>query len=268
MNLNSLSYLPPQPKQPSLFSDEGEWNPSGQWKEYGNQYKSRALYRTPLFTRIILDAMSCFRPQPTVLDIGCGRGIDGVQTHQVQISQHAGQMWGCEPDTEIRCNDCFHKVFPGLLENVPIPAKSVQVAYTSFVLEHIPDPTTFFSKIYEILAPRGIFLGITDYRWSFFTSASQLFEWTKLKNVYLNFIRGNRGSQRYENYPTFYRANSKSAIDKATPKFHKSVFSHWHRFGELDHYLPNILHLFGWGVDGLSIYGLLPRQIFIVGLQK
>jgi SAM-dependent methyltransferase len=216
---------------------------------------------------MILDAMSGF-DQPTVLDIGCGHGIDGEKARQTEVARQAGQMWGCEPDQEIRCNDCFHKVFPDLLENAPIPAGSVHVAYTSFVLEHIPDPTLFFKKIHAALAPGGIFLGMTDYRWSFFSCASQIIEWTKLKNVYLNLVQGKRGSQRYENYPTFYRANSESTFRKIAPQFQKYVFSHWHRFGELDFYLPKILRPVGWGVDALSIYGPLPRQIFIVGLQK
>lgn len=254
MKFNTLSY-----------SDK--WNPSEQWQEYGKKYRSRKLYRTPLFTRMILDAMACF-DKPTVLDIGCGHGIDGEPTRQTQIAQHAGQMWGCEPDKEIHCHDCFNKVFPDLLENASIPTESVQVAYTAFVLEHIPAPTTFFSKVREILAPGGIFLAITDYRWSFFSCASLVSEWSKLKNLYLNLIRGERGSQRYENYPTFYRANSKSAIVKVATKFQKNVFSHWHRYGELDHYLPKFLHPFGWGIDSLSIYGFLPCQIFVVGLQK
>ena len=250
-----------------------EWTPIPQWKIYENIYNSREQWRDSLFKNMIQDAMLLF-DKPTVLDIGCGRGLDGSVSLQSEIASAAdhpsgiGQMWGCEPDTSIQSGVYFHQVFPNTLEESIIPQNSVHVAYSSFVIEHIYDPAGFFNKIHECLVEGGIFLGITDYRWSFFSTMSQVMEWTKLKELYLNRLRGKRGEDRYENYPTYYRANTVGAVKRYAPLFRKHHFAYWHRYGEIDHYLPKVLRPLGWGVDALSMAGIIPRQIFIMGLQK
>jgi SAM-dependent methyltransferase len=203
-----------------------------------------------------------------VLDVGCGRGLDGEVSLQLEIADTADQMWGCEPDTTIRSSDSFHQIFPNTLEESAIPQNSVHVAYSAFVVEHISDPAGFFSKMHDCLVEGGIFLGMTDYRWSFFSTMSQIMEWTRVKNFYLNLVKGRRGEERYENYPTFYRANTAEAVKRHTPLFRQHYFTCWHRYGEIDHYLPRALRPLGWGVDALSMAGVIPRQIFIIGLQK
>ena len=148
-----------------------EWTPLPQWKIYENDYKTRKEWRDSLFKKMIQDAMLLF-DKPTVLDIGCGRGLDGNILLQTNIAEKADQMWGCEPDTSIQSSICFHQVFPDTLENSSIPQNSVHVAYSSFVIEHIPDPADFFNKIHKCLIEGGVFLGITDYRWSFFNDVA------------------------------------------------------------------------------------------------
>ena len=244
-----------------------EWEPLPQWKIYEHDYISRKKWLDTLFKNMIQDAIRLF-DKPTVLDIGCGHGIAGSVLLQSEIAEMADKMWGCEPDTSIQSNSCFHQVFPNTLEESAIPKNSVHVAYSCFVIEHIPDPVGFFTKIHECLVEGGIFLGITDYRWSFFSTMSQIMEWTRLKELYLNLLRGQRGKDRYENYPTYYRANTAGAVKSHAPLFSKHYFAHWHQYGELNYYLPKALRPFGWGVDAISMAGIIPRQIFLIGLQK
>jgi len=244
-----------------------EWTPLPQWKIYENDYKTRKKWQDSLFKNMIQDAMRLF-DKPTVLDIGCGRGLFGNVSLQTEIAGMADKMWGCEPDISIQSNSCFHQIFPNMLEESAIPQNSVHVAYSCYVIEHIPDPAGFFNKIYECLVEGGIFLGITDSRWSFFSTMSQMIEWTRLKNFYLNLVCGERGKDRYENYPTYYRANTARAVKRCAPSFSKHYFAYWHRYGELDHYLPQALRPLGWGIDTLSMAGVIPRQVFIIGLQK
>ena len=250
-----------------MSPEEYFWNPESQWKDYEHQYRNRKRYRTPLFCEMIQDAMRIFE-QPTVLDIGCGHGIDGEKNLQSKIADAATKMWGVEPDTEIQNNDCFDVIYPDFMEQAPVPPNSVHVAYCSFVIEHIANPTVFFSKIHDSLVDGGIFLGMTDYRWSPFCFASQMMETLRIKNFYLNCTRGKRGVDRYENYPTYYRANSIRQIKKTAPAFRKSLYSFWHRYGELNYYLPKLMQPAGKFLDFLSLHSILPRQIFICGLQK
>jgi len=238
-----------------------------QWSVYEKVYNSRKQWRDSLFKNMIQDAMLSF-DKPTVLDIGCGCGLDGNVLLQSEIAEKADKMLGCEPDTSIQCNACFHQIFPEILEKSNIPHNSVHVAYSSFVIEHIPDPTGFFNKIHECLVEGGIFLGITDYRWSFFSTMSQMMECMRLREFYLNLVRGQRGKDRVESYPTYYRANTAGAIKRCASCFSRHHFAYWHRYGELDHYLPKVLRPLGWGVDALSMAGIIPRQIFIIRLQK
>ena len=216
---------------------------------------------------MIQDAMLLF-DKPTVLDVGCGHGIAGSISLQSEIARAANQMWGCEPDTSIQCGNYFHQVFPNTLEGSTIPPNSVHVAYSFFVIEHIAEPAGFFNKIHECLVEGGIFLGVTDHRWSFFSTMSQIMEWTRLKELYLNRLRGKRGEERYENYPTYYRANTVGAVKHYAPLFSKHYFAQWHRYGSMDYYLPKVLRPLGWGVDALSMAGVIPRYLFIIGLQK
>jgi len=244
-----------------------EWAPLSQWKIYENDFNSQKKWCDFLFKNMIQDAMALF-DKPTVLDIGCGHGIAGNTSLQSDIASGANQMWGCEPDTSVQCGDYFHQVFPNTLEESIIPQNSVHVAYSFFVIEHLPDPAGFFNKIHECLAEGGIFLGLTDYRWSFFSTMSQIMEWTRVKELYLNLLRGKRGEDRYLNYPTYYRACTAGAVKRHAPRFRKHHFAYWHRYGSLNYYLPKVLRPFGYGVDALSMAGIIPRQIFIMGLQK
>ncbi|MCL2306515.1 MAG: hypothetical protein FWC43_14345, partial [Planctomycetaceae bacterium] len=101
----------------------------------------------------------------------------------------------------------------------------------------------------------------------------------KIRNIHNSFdnnrlahytvkVQGQRGKDRYENYPTYYHANTAGAVKGYTPLFSKHYFAYWHRYGELDHYLPQALRPLGWGIDTLSMAGVIPRQVFIIGLQK
>jgi len=122
-----------------------EWAPLPQWSIYENDYHSKKEGGGSLFKNMIQDAMALF-DKPTVLDIGCGHGIAGSVSLQSEIASGANQMWGCEPDTSVQCGDCFHQVFPNTLEESIIPQNSVHVAYSFFVIEHIPDPAGFLTK--------------------------------------------------------------------------------------------------------------------------
>jgi len=49
----------------------------------------------------------------------------------------------------------------GQLEEVDIPAKSIDVIYCSNLIEHVPDPRVFLQKCLAILKPGGLLYGVT-----------------------------------------------------------------------------------------------------------
>src|SRR5438067_623928 len=117
--------------------------------------------RGTIFRDLVLGSLSSIgSDKPTVLDVGCGRGLDGDPNLQESIARSA-RLIGVEPDTSRPAAPCFSQVYPCSLEDVPLPCGSVTVVYAVFVLEHLACPTRFWRKIYDLLVPGGVFWGLT-----------------------------------------------------------------------------------------------------------
>ena len=141
--------------------------------------------------------------EPVVaLDIGCGRGIEDSTSLQASLAEAADRLVGVEPDEGMEAPACFEAVHRTILEEAPIPAASIHVAYSYFVLEHVESPESFFRALHDVLVPGGVFWGCTMDRRHPFSAASTLLENLGWKDRYLDRLQGTKGEERYENYPT------------------------------------------------------------------
>jgi SAM-dependent methyltransferase len=225
--------------------------------------------RDQIFRDLILDSVHGFAPEArTVLDIGCGHGFDGNAELQRSIAAQATRFIGVEPDQGIAAPDYFTEFHHTSLEDAPIAPGSAHVAYSAFVLEHVENPLQHWQKLHQSLVPGGVFWGFTVDGRHPFSLASEALGKLRLKDYYLDRLRGERGTERYENYPTFYRANTPRQIRRHARMFKSAAFQTVHREGQLNYYFPRwawrLVHL----AERLSIKLNLPGSILVVRLQK
>ncbi len=98
----------------------------------------------------------------------------------------------------------------------------------------------------------------------YFTRASQLTDALGIKDAYLNLLRGERGTERYENYPVFYRLNSPKQFLRHAAGFRRIDFISLARVGQLDHYVPRQLRFLTNFIDRATMRRGQPGSIFIV----
>jgi SAM-dependent methyltransferase len=221
-------------------------------------------WRAPLFRDMVLADIHAAGPNATVLDIGCGRGFDGDAGLQQSLAAAAGRYIGVEPDTAVPVSASCAEVHRSFLEEAPIAPGSVDVAFAVMVLEHVPEPRRFWNKLREVLAPGGVFWGFTMDGRHRFCRASRLAERLKIKDIYLRFLRGERGSERYENYPVHYRCNTPAQVQACARGFATCECLTLGRVGQLDYYLPRSLRPVANGLDRWDIWRGRPGSILAI----
>jgi SAM-dependent methyltransferase len=237
------------------------------WDTFHDQYRS-GRWRAALVHDLILADVWARGPKPTVLDIGCGRGFDDDPRLQASLASHAGRYVGVEPDTEAPLGNCFDAVYRCPLEDAAVAPGSVHVAFAVMVLEHLRRPQTFFDKIHTLLADGGVFWALTMDARHWFCTASQTAGRLGIKDLYLGWIWGRRGCERYANYPAFYRANTPGRIRQLARGFRDVRCANLAREGQLDPYLPRALRPLGRFLDRRAIGSGRPGPLLAVRLEK
>ncbi len=225
--------------------------------------------RKAVFQDLVRSSVQTFPEKgATVLDIGCGHGFDGDGDLQRSLAEQANRFIGIEPDMEIPSPVYFTEVHPCTFEEAPLEPDSVHVAYSAFVLEHVEQPALFWRKLHGCLVPGGVFWGFTVDARHLFSVVSLAAGKLKLKDAYLDWLRGRRGADRYENYKTFYRANTPGQIRRHTRAFRRADYLSVHRVGQLNYYFPRTLWPALHWVERLFMWLRLPGSILVVRLEK
>ncbi len=225
-------------------------------------------WRAPIFRDMVLDDAANRGTGLTFVDIGCGRGFDGDIRLQRSLAEKCRRYIGIEPDRGIALGPHFTETYRCPLEEALVERDSVDVAFAVMVLEHLAEPRSFFDQVFRILKPGGLFWGFTMDARHFFCWISQLMESMHLKDIYLNRALGKRGVERYENYPTFYRANSPAKIASAAAAFRSSTFLSFARIGQLDNYTPQFLRPAMHLLDRTLMSLRCPGSVLAIRLQK
>lgn len=221
-------------------------------------------WRTPIFFEIVSQEIGARTGanQPTVLDIGCGLGFDTEVRYQQAISTQAGRFIGIEPDRAIDLPNLFTEVYHTTLEEAPIAAGSVDVAYAVMVLEHVANPAAFWSRLHEILAPGGVFVAFSVNGAHWFAPIARFMTIIKLKTKYLDLLQGKRGAERYEDYPVYYRTNTVRQIRRYAGQFRAIRTDLFGPTGNVASYAPRPLQPIVRAVDSLT-YRLFEQSINI-----
>jgi SAM-dependent methyltransferase len=204
----------------------------------------------------------------TFLDIGCGKGFDTDVPLQQSLVRAAGTYIGIEPDTSVTPGDYLKDVRRCLLEEADLPPNSVHIAFAIMVLEHLADPQPFWNKVHEVLAPGGVFWGLTVDARHWFCSASLWSQRLRLKEWYLSWLLGQRGSERYENYPVFYRCNNPEQVGRHAGAFASVRCFNFSRIGQCDALFPRFVRPLSRWVETRAIRRGKPGTLLAVRAVK
>jgi SAM-dependent methyltransferase len=233
------------------------------WASYRDRFRSGS-WRAPIFRDMVLADIRAVGPDVTVLDIGCGHGFDGDARLQQSLAEASSRYLGVEPDAAIEVGDCFAEVHRSFLEDATIAPGSVHVALAVMVLEHVATPERFWDKLRAVLAPGGVFWGFTMDGRHRFCRASRFAERLRLKDLYLRWLRGERGRDRYENYPVHYRCNTPEQVKAQAHGFASCECLTLGRVGQLDYYLPRALRPIASGLDRWDLWLDRPGSILAI----
>ncbi len=250
-----------------IFAAEEVNNQSDSWSSYTSRYR-HGEWRAPIFRDMILADARTLGDDLTFLDIGCGQGFDGSLPMQISLAETSGRYIGIEPDPNVSPGSHVDDVHCCTLEDAPLEAGSIDLAFAVMVLEHIQNPESFWRKLHKCLAEGGIFWGFTMDARHIFCTVSRWSEALGAKNMYLNVLRGRRGVQRYENFPTCYRANTPEQIETHTHQFAKRDFINFFRVSELDYYVPRPLRPLSHALAWMRMVVGRPGSILAVRLEK
>jgi hypothetical protein len=239
-----------------------------EWAPYVLRYRA-GEWRDRIFRDMVLADAQQLGFRPTILDIGCGKGLDGEVQLQRSLAEASGRFIGIEPDLAITLGDHFDESHRCPFEDAPLEASSVMLAYAVMVLEHLPRPESFWDKLFEVLADGGIFWGLTVDARHLFSRLSLWADRLKIKNVYMNSVLGRPSeSGRYKNYPTFYRANSPAEISCQVKRFRTSGIVNFSRPGQGISYWPKPLRGLARAIEKRRIRTNGPGSLMAIRVVK
>lgn len=225
-------------------------------------------WRAKVFRDLILDDVHRFQPAPIMLDIGCGAGFDGSTKIQAELAAVSKAYIAVEPDESVQVSGFVDRCHRSFFENADLECHSIDIAFCVMVLEHVSDPRRFWRKLGEVLKPGGVFWGFTVDRRHFFSYVSTLMERLRIKDWFLERLRGRRGFERYQNYNTYYRANTPGQIRKLVPGHFSCDFLSFSKVGQLDYYVPQLLRPVAHVTDRIQMAARLPGSLLAVRLEN
>lgn len=166
--------------------------------------------RRHLFTRFVVAEVARVRGEGVervrCLDVGCGSGMARDPAYTRRVRGAVEEMVGVEPDPAARATqDLFDRIHRTRLEEAPVEAGSVHLAYAFMVMEHVEDPEAFLASLRRMLHPRGAFLFLTPNGRHYFSRIAAMLQRVGLDEAVLRRVRGRKVEEYH--YPVFYRFN-------------------------------------------------------------
>jgi SAM-dependent methyltransferase len=161
---------------------------------------------------------SLLEPSFTVLDIGCGRGKHAetrtARTNLKILNDQCKTVIGIDVNPAAQDNpfvDQFHLIDAN--SRWPIPAASVDLAVSDYVLEHVEDPDLFFSECRRVIRPGGYLCMRTTNAMSYFGVAARVIP-DRLHSAVVQ--RAYVDPRKEEDvFPIRYRCNTVGAVRRA-----------------------------------------------------
>jgi len=167
-----------------------------------------------------LRVRSILPPSSTVLDLGAGRGswanekTIGSKLHDLR--NEGATVIGVDIDQAVLENPAVDQSLVMQGDTIPLNDESVDVIVASWVLEHVEDPRAFSSEVNRVLRPGGWFCGVTPHKLNYRSLAAAALPF----NLHISTLRYLQPRRAPEDaFPTFYRMNTISVIEKFFPQY-------------------------------------------------
>lgn len=179
------------------------------------------------------------------LDIGCGVGIGMRPSATAAVAQCFDELWGVEPDADVKQPPVFAHVEHAVFESAKLPDDYFDVSYSFMVMEHVADPKRFMSKLFRALRPGGCYVFLTVNGVHYFSRIANALRASRLDETVLRMLFGKQNVEGYH-YPTQYRFNRPSQIEPVCEEvgFEKPEYVYVERSGRMS-YMKGPLALVG-----------------------
>jgi SAM-dependent methyltransferase len=140
-----------------------------------------------------------------VLDMGAGAGI----VSHMNFRGLATKICGIDPDQRVTENPYLDEAKQGLGEAIPYPDGSFDLVLADNVFEHLESPERVFKEVARVLRPGGLFLGKTPNRCHYMPAIAQMTPFW-----FHRWINKKRGRKEVDTFPTVYRANTATDLQR------------------------------------------------------
>ena len=166
------------------------------------------------------EILSNINSQSVVLDAGCGFDAAVLSKYSYLVKLPIG----IDLIEDFSVHDNKIKLITANLENLPFKDNSIDLCFSRSVCEHLKNPYKVFRELKRVLKPGGKIIMVTPNKWHYSSIISSVLP-TSFKSYFLKKVFGEHA---YDNFPTFYKANTKYAIknivNKTGLKIEKIIF--------------------------------------------
>jgi len=144
------------------------------------------------------------RPDFRVLDIGAGAG----ELNAYQLRGRVREIIGVDLDPRVQTNPLLDRGIVGNATALPLEDRSVDLAFSIYMMEHVARPASFIREIRRVLRPGGFYLALTPNVRHYVCLASRItpecfHRWFRRRHMNVN---------EDDTFGTYYRLNTRSDL--------------------------------------------------------
>lgn len=155
-----------------------------------------------LFRQIILNRLS---PSMVILDLGAGAGI----VEQMNFRGLVARVCGVDLDFRVETNPYLDEGRISDAGKIPYPGGQFDLVFCDNVFEHLDQPQDVFNEVARVLKPGGVFMFKTPNKWHYMPMIAKL-----TPHRFHQFVNRLRGRAEVDTFPTRYRVNTKSDVER------------------------------------------------------